>query len=314
MKHTLLSSPLQGFTDYKFRNAFHKYFGGIDTFYSPYIRLNGKFDIKPNYQRDILPKNNSTLEVIPQIMTNDADEFLFVAKYVKELGYKELNWNLGCPYPMVVNRCMGSGLISDAKRIDEVLKRVHQESDIIVSMKMRMGYENPTEILEVFPILDKYPIKNIAIHARIGKQLYEGGVDLDSFENCLSETRHKIYYNGDITSVEAFRILKERFPSIDHWMIGRGIISDPFLAQMIKADTTEYPVNRMEVFGKFHDTLFNEYEQSLSGFNHLMLKMYSFWEYFSQALPNSKSVLKKVKKVKNLEKYEDAVKWILEEN
>lgn len=314
MKHTLLSSPLQGFTDYKFRNAFHKYFGGIDTFYSPYIRLNGKFDIKPNYQRDILPKNNSTLEVIPQIMTNDADEFLFVAKYVKELGYKELNWNLGCPYPMVVNRCMGSGLISDAKRIDEVLKRVHQESDIIVSMKMRMGYENPTEILEVFPILDKYPIKNIAIHARIGKQLYEGGVDLDSFENCLSKTRHKIYYNGDITSVEAFRILKERFPSIDHWMIGRGIISDPFLAQMIKADTTEYPVNRMEVFGKFHDTLFNEYEQSLSGFNHLMLKMYSFWEYFSQALPNSKSVLKKVKKVKNLEKYEDAVKWILEEN
>jgi tRNA-dihydrouridine synthase B len=314
MKHTLLSSPLQGFTDYKFRNAFHKYFGGIDTFYSPYIRLNGKFEIKLNYQRDILPKNNSTLEVIPQIMTNDADEFLFVAKYVKELGYKELNWNLGCPYPMVVNRCMGSGLISDAKRIDEVLKRVHQESDIIVSMKMRMGYENPTEILEVFPILDKYPIKNIAIHARIGKQLYEGGVDLDSFENCLSETRHKIYYNGDITSVEGFRTLKERFPSIDHWMIGRGIISDPFLAQMIKADTTEYPVNRMEVFGKFHDTLFNEYEQSLSGFNHLMLKMYSFWEYFSQALPNSKGVLKKVKKVKNLEKYEDAVKWILEEN
>ena len=314
MKHTLLSSPLQGFTDYKFRNAFHKYFGGIDTFYSPYIRLNGKFEIKLNYQRDILPKNNSTLEVIPQIMTNDAEEFLFVAKYVKQLGYKELNWNLGCPYPMVVNRCMGSGLISDAKRIDEVLKRVHQESDIIVSMKMRMGYENPTEILEVFPILDKYPIKNIAIHARIGKQLYEGGVDLDSFENCLSETRHKIYYNGDITSVEGFRNLKERFPSIDHWMIGRGIISDPFLAQMIKADTTEYPVNRMEVFGKFHDTLFNEYEQSLSGFNHLMLKMYSFWEYFSQALPNSKGVLKKVKKVKNLEKYEDAVKWILEEN
>jgi tRNA-dihydrouridine synthase B len=314
MKHTLLSSPLQGFTDFKFRNAFHKYFGGVDTFYSPYIRLNGKFEIKPNYQRDILPKNNSTLEVIPQIMTNDADEFLFVSKFVKELGYKELNWNLGCPYPMVVNRCMGSGLISDAKRIDEVLNKVHQESDIIVSMKMRMGYENPNEILDVFPILDKYPIKNIAIHARIGKQLYEGGVDLDSFENCLTETRHKIYYNGDITSVEAFRTLKERFPSIDHWMIGRGIISDPFLAQMIKADTTEYPKNRMEVFGKFHDTLFNEYELSLSGFNHLMLKMYSFWEYFAQSLPNSKNVLKKVKKVKSLQKYEESVKWILEEN
>jgi len=314
MKHTLLSSPLQGFTDYKFRNAFHKYFGGIDTFYAPYIRLNGKFVIKPNYERDLLQKNNSTLTVIPQIMTNDADEFLFVAKYVQSLGYKELNWNLGCPYPMVVNRCMGSGLINDAKRIDDILHKVHNESDITVSMKMRMGYENNEEILDVFPILNNYPLKNIAIHARIGKQLYNGGVDLDAFQKCLENTSQKIYYNGDITNVELFRELKERFPSIDHWMIGRGIISDPFLAKMIKEDTTIYPQNRMDIFGKFHDTLFDQYQQSLSGFNHVMLKMYSFWEYFAQALPNSKTVLKKVKKVKNIEKYEDAVKWILEEN
>jgi tRNA-dihydrouridine synthase len=101
MSFTLLSSPLQGFTDFRFRNAQNKYFGGIDTFYSPYIRLNGKLVIKSSYERDLLPENNSGLEVIPQVITNDADEFIFVAKYVRELGYKELNWNLGCPYPMV---------------------------------------------------------------------------------------------------------------------------------------------------------------------------------------------------------------------
>jgi tRNA-dihydrouridine synthase len=101
MMPTLLSSPLQGFTDFRFRNAFHKHFGGIDTFYSPYIKLNGKFDVKGSYERDILPENNNTLEVIPQIITNDAEEFLFVTKYVQQFGYKELNWNLGCPYPMV---------------------------------------------------------------------------------------------------------------------------------------------------------------------------------------------------------------------
>ena len=161
--------------------------------------MNGKLIIKPAYERDILPKNNSTLEVIPQIMTNDADEFLFVANYVKQFGYKELNWNLGCPYPMVVNRCMGSGLINDPTRIDSILEKVHKESDIIVSMKMRMGYEHCEEILDVLPILDKYPIKNIAIHARIGKQLYKGGVDLKAFQKCLDEANHKIYYNGDIT-------------------------------------------------------------------------------------------------------------------
>ena len=201
MDYTLLSSPLQGFTDYKFRNAFHQYFGGIDTFYSPYIRLNGKLEIKPSYHRDLIPENNNTLTVIPQIITNDADEFLFVAKYVQELGYQELNWNLGCPYPMVTKRCMGSGLINDWERIDGILNRVHQESDILVSMKMRMGYEDSTEILKVLPVLDKYPLKNIAIHARIGKQLYKGGVDLDAFQRCLENTQHKLYYNGDITSV-----------------------------------------------------------------------------------------------------------------
>ena len=213
MTPTLLSSPLQGFTDFRFRNAFQKYFGGIDAFYSPYIRLNGKLEIKPAYERDILPKNNDTLTVIPQIMTNDADEFIFVAKYVQSLGYKELNWNLGCPYPMVINRCMGSGLISDAKRIDGILERVHNETDIIVSMKMRMGYEHNLEILDVFPVLEKYPIKNVAIHARIGKQLYKGGVDLDGFQRCIDHSKHTLYYNGDITTVESYRALKKRFPN-----------------------------------------------------------------------------------------------------
>ena len=312
MAPTLLSSPLQGFTDFRFRNAFQKYFGGIDTFYSPYIRLNGKFEIKPAYERDILLKNNDTLEVIPQIMTNDADEFLFVAKYVQSLGYKELNWNLGCPYPMVVNRCMGSGLISDAKRIDDILNRVHQESDIVVSMKMRMGYEHNEEILDVFPILEKYPLKNIAIHARIGKQLYKGGVDLDGFERCLNACPHKLYYNGDITTVDSFRLMQERFPSIDHWMIGRGLIADPFLPQMIKNNTTVYPDNRIEVFSKFHDTLFSEFEQSLSGAKHITLKMLHYWEYFATAFSNPKKIVKKIKKANTIEAYDKAVSEILE--
>ena len=313
MSCTLLSSPLQGFTDFRFRNAFHHYFGGINPFYSPYIRLNGKLEIKPAYERDILPKNNTTLEVIPQIMTNDADEFLFVAKYVKQFGYKELNWNLGCPYPMVINRCMGSGLISDAQRIDRILEKVHAESDIIVSMKMRMGYDHPEEILDVFPILEKYPIKNIAIHARIGKQLYKGGVDLESFQRCTNHTSHKLYYNGDIISVQAYLDLKERFPFIDHWMIGRGLIADPFLPSMIQSNTTQYPSDRFERFGKFHDTLLEEFQASLSGDKHVILKMTSYWEYFSTTYSNPSKLLKKVSKTKTVNAYQDAVQLILEE-
>ncbi len=307
MSFTLLSSPLQGFTDFRFRNAQNKLFGGIDTFYSPYIRLNGKLVIKPSYQRDLQLDNNLDLEVIPQVITNDAEEFLFVAKYVLDLGYKELNWNLGCPYPMVTKSGMGSGLISNTEKINHILERAHNETDILVSMKMRLGYESPQEILDVLPILDRYPLKNIAIHARLGKQLYKGGVDLDGFQKCIDQAKHTLYYNGDITSVEGFREMQERFPSISHWMIGRGLIADPFLPTMIKNNTTEYPANKIELFSAFHDTLYAIYSESLSGSTHILLKMYHLWEYFSTTFSNPHKVLKKIKKAQSIRNYEAAV-------
>lgn len=311
MSFTLLSSPLQGFTDFRFRNAQHKYFGGIDTYYAPYIRLNGKMVIKSSYKRDLLPENNNTLTVIPQVITNDPDEFLFVAKYVQSLGYKELNWNLGCPYPMVTKSGMGSGLICNPAKIDEVLHKAYNESDILVSMKMRMGYENSEEILNSFPILDKYPLKNIAIHARIGKQLYKGGVDLDAFQKCIDVAKHQLYYNGDITSVAGFKAMQERFPSISHFMIGRGLIADPFLPQMIKDNTTEYPEDRWKIFEAFHNEIYQQYDEALSGPTPIKMKMLGFWEYFSKSFDNPQKTYKQIKKAGNQKKYQLAVKEIL---
>jgi len=312
MSVALLSSPLQGFTDYRFRNAFNKYFGGIDTFYAPYIRMNGKLVIKNNYQRDLKPENNTDIEVIPQIMTNDAEEFLFVVKYIQELGYKELNWNLGCPYPMVTKRGMGSGLICEPQKIDHILDRVHSETDILVSMKMRLGYENPEEILNTFPVLDKYPLKNVAIHARIGKQLYKGGVNLEAFSKCINHTKHTLYYNGDITSVAKFKEMQALFPSIDHFMIGRGLIADPFLPSMIKNNTTEYPANRWELFSEFHDTIYQQYDAALSGPTPIKMKMKGFWEYFSQSFSDPQKTFKKIKKAGNQKKYQATVAEIFE--
>ncbi len=281
----LHASPLQGFTDFRFRTAFQSFFGGIDQYIAPYIRINGKLEIKAASERDIDPANNQSLDLIPQIITKDADGFLFVAKYVQALGYNELNWNLGCPYPMVAKRGMGSGLLKMPERIDEILNRVSTESDIRISVKMRLGYESPQEIFRVLPVLEKYKLAHIAIHPRIGKQLYRGDVDLKTFEECIGQSSHPVFYNGDITSVQGFREMKDRFPSISHWMIGRGLIADPFLPAMIKADHPVYPENRYEVFMTFHDMLFSSYEEALSGPKHLLMKMYSFWEYFIQSFP-----------------------------
>jgi tRNA-dihydrouridine synthase len=307
----IYSSPLQGFTDFRFRNTFQKFFGGIDQYIAPYIRVNGKLGMKPVNERDILPANNSSLKLIPQIITKDADDFLFVAKYIQKLGYTELNWNLGCPYPMIAKKRMGSGLLSMPGKIDEILTRVFAETDIQVSVKMRLGYESSQEIFDVLPVLERYRLANITIHPRIGKQLYRGEVDLKAFEECLGQTSHKIFYNGDIKSVGNFREMRERFPTINHWMIGRGLIADPFLPAMIKADNPFFPVNRYEIFNSFHDALFSSYEEALSGQKHLLMKMYSFWEYFIRSFPSSPKGLKKIKKAQSLSVYREAVKQII---
>lgn len=311
MSLQLISSPLQGFTDFRFRNAFQHYFGGIDTFYAPYIRLNGVQEMKPSYKRDILPENNETIKVIPQVMCKDADDFLLVAKFVQDLGYSELNWNLGCPYSMVTKRGMGAGMIKNAEEILAVLDRVNAESDIEVSLKMRLGNDSPEEIERLLPLLESRPIKSIAIHSRLGKQQYKGSVDLNSFEKCLKLSTHPIIYNGDIDSVAKFRKMQERFPQLEKWMLGRGIIQDPFLPQMIKNNSTEYPANAKQIFGDFHNRLLEEYGQALSGEKHLYLKMYGFWEYFSLLFTNSHKVLKKIKKAQNMRAYEVAVAEIL---
>ena len=310
----LYSSPLQGYTDFRFRNAFQKYFGGIDQYYAPYIRLNGKQEIKAANERDILPANNNTLKLIPQLMTKDASEFIFIAKYVQELGYNELNWNLGCPYPMVAKRGMGSGILTSPEKIDEILSRVNAESDIRVSVKMRLGYESSNEIFKVLPVLEKYSLEHITIHPRIGKQLYKGEVDLNTFESCIGQSKHLILYNGDITSVHGFRKMKERFPETEHWMIGRGLIADPFLPAMIKADNDIYPENKSEIFSKFHDTLFSSYIEALSGPKHILLKMYHFWEYFIHLFPYPPKSLKRIKKVQNIEAYSKLVKQLIQAN
>jgi tRNA-dihydrouridine synthase B len=307
MSYTILASPLQGFTDFRFRNAVDKFFGGIDTYYAPYIRLPGQPEIKNSYKRDLLPENNHVSHLIPQVMTNSAEEFLYVAGYVQELGYNELNLNLGCPYPMVTKRGLGSGLLKHKEKIDHLLTRVSGESDITISLKMRLGYEDNRETLDLLPLLEKHNIKNIVIHPRLGKQLYKGEVDLELFQRCIDNTSHQICYNGDIDSVAKFRELRQQFPTINSWALGRGVIANPFLAEMIQSDNDHLPDDWIDLFSHFHDTLFQCYDESLSGPKHIVIKMQSFWEYFSRLFSNPHKAYKNIKKAKTIQAYHEAV-------
>lgn len=304
---TLISSPLQGFTDYRFRRAFESCFGGIDSWVTPYVRFDKKGEMPAAFLRDIRPENNVRINVVPQVLTRSADEFLTVIRHVVALGYNEINWNLGCPYPMVAKRGLGSGLLAEPGIIGEILERLKNESDIAISVKMRLGYDNSDEIYGVLDVLNRFNLKSIAIHPRTGKQLYKGDADVDAFKKCATETHHKLIYNGDITTVERFSLLAAELPQIDTWMIGRGMIADPFLPQMIRANQTQLPNHWKASFENFHEILLQSIAESLSGPGHLLAKMQSFWDYFSLLFDDHKKELKAIAKAKSADAYKIAV-------
>lgn len=309
---TIHLAPLQGLTDFRFRKLFHKHFGGIDGYYSPYIKTQQN-ELKPAYKRDVDKENNELLPFVPQILTANAEDFIAMAKYLKIAGYTQLDWNLGCPYPMVAKRRMGSGLINDAQKIDEILRRVFEEVEMQISIKIRLGYQTPNELQNLLPILEKHPLKHITIHPRLGKQMYKGTVDLEAFEECLKRTSHNIIYNGDITNTENFRALQTQFPTIDHWMIGRGVIANPFLPQMIKNQTDTLPEDYQKPFELFHAELLHAFVEYLSGDTHVIQRMYTFWEYFISLFPEKGKMLKQIKKSKRLSDYQSIVNQITSE-
>ncbi len=310
--HKILLAPLQGFTDFRFRKSFFKYFGGIDSCYAPYIRLTNDKEIKKSQKLDILPKNNIGMPVKPQLMVNSVDDFMLVANYVKSLGYDEINWNMGCPYPMVAKRSLGAGLLEQPDKIKQLLEEIIPISPLKIGLKMRMGYEDTSDILNIIPFLNDMPITEVIIHARYAKQLYKKGLDYDRFNECIALSKHELTFNGDINSVQDFNDLKEKFPNTKSWMLGRGVVADPFLPEMIKNGETEYPENRREIFKQFHDELFEDYRSYLSGERQVLMKMTSFWEYFAMSFQNSRKIYKGFKKAKTLDKYDDALKFFMD--
>lgn len=307
--HKILLAPLQGFTDFRFRKCFFNYFGGIDACYAPYIRLKNDKEIKKSQKLDILPANNIGMPVKPQLMVNTVSDFMLVANYVKSLGYDEINWNMGCPYPMVAKRSLGAGLLEKPDEIKRLLEEIIPISPLKIGLKMRMGYENTSDILKIIPFLNDLPITEVIIHARYAKQLYKKGLDYDRFNECILLSNRNLTFNGDINSLEDFNTVKKKFPMINSWMLGRGIVSDPFLPQMIKNGESDYPENRKEIFKEFHDELFEDYNSYLSGERQVLMKMTSFWEYFSMSFKDGRKVYKNFKKAKTIEKYKDALNY-----
>ena len=306
----LYMAPMKGLTDHLFRSAFADHFGGFDLAVAPFITTKQGHRIKKNYVKDVLPENNTRMPVIPQILSKTAGDFIILANYLYDLGYDTVNWNLGCPYPMVANKKRGSGMLPYTDRIQAFLDRVIPEINGSLSIKMRLGWKENTDIFRLLPVIDPYPLSQIIIHPRTGLQRYDGPVDLDAFEDCLAVTGHTVVYNGDIRTVDDFRRLYQRFDRVHAWMIGRWCIADPFLPGRITtgADIPD-KIYRMQ---QFHDTLFEAYNRVLDGPSHVMNKMKGLWRYFSLPFEDCKKSMKNITKSRLPEQYLERVNLFFE--
>lgn len=305
-------APIRGITDALFRDILFSHFKGFDAAVAPFINPQKKSLFEEKTLFDVLPENNLKVPIIPQLLHTDPQAFLTLAKRLTDLGYTHLNWNIGCPAPMVAKKKKGSGLLPYPDEILAFLDEVIPQLEGALSIKTRLGYYSNTEIVHLLPHLNQYPLKEIIIHTRLGRQLYRGETDPDCFRRCLDLSDHRLVYNGDIVDNASFRLLTSLFPENSSWMIGRGILANPLLAEEMAGFTAPDHTERYHRLYNFHNELYQRYQQKLSGPGHLLGRLKLIWSYLFKSFDLPAKFLKKIQKSKTVPQYLQAVTELFE--
>jgi tRNA-dihydrouridine synthase B len=300
-------APLQESTDYIYRSAHAKFFGGVDKYFAPYIVRQKDGSVKTSHLRDIRSENNMDYPLVPQILAGNPTDFIFLVKLLQDNGYDEVNWNLGCPYPMVTNKGLGSGLLPHPEWIKSILETSLPLLNCKISVKMRSGLQSHDEIFQIIDTLNQFGLSEIILHPRFGKQLYRGAADETIFASVHKKLNHSLVYNGDIETIDNLNRLNLLFGDINTWMIGRGILKNPFLPLLLKKGILPELEERAQCMRNFHNEIFLKYAGLLSGSSHILMRMEKFWSYFCFGFPNAHKTFKRIKKAANLVKYEAAV-------
>jgi tRNA-dihydrouridine synthase B len=300
-------APILGHTDFVFRNTHCRHFKGLNSYFTPFITtVKGKI-VKDSHIRDALPKYNKLAAVVPQLIGKNPDEFILLANQLSKIGYGTVNWNLGCPYPMVVNKKRGAGLLPFPEMIQDFLSSVIPHITCGLSVKTRLGKDDPEEILAVLAIMNGFPIREIIIHPRTARQMYDGMSDLDSFAKCLAVSKHPVVYNGDIVDTASFKNVSARFPSLTRFMIGRGVLMNPSLPETLKGITVSHKKSYGERLYRFHEDLVNGYRNFGSGDIGVLGKLKQLWCYLSFSLPDRETSLREIQRAKTMDRYWEAV-------
>ena len=321
MKMKLLFAPMEGLTGYTYRNLHHTCFGGVDAYYTPFISAGQDFKFQNKERADYSPLNNKTIiddgiQVIPQVMTNNAEAFCWAVMKLSESGYREVNLNLGCPSATVVSRGKGAGFLRNTDALDLFFEEAFDglskagNTDTSITVKTRIGVSDPSEAGDIIRVYNRYPISGVIIHPRVMKQAYEGTPDIDCFAACLEESRHPVCYNGDIRTAADYEWISKKFGDrIYAVMMGRGLIADPALAREIRGGER---LGRGALMA-YTDKLYAGYKELFGSDVNVLHKMKEIWTYEGRSFEGSEPYVHRILVSKRVDDYENSVRRLFDE-
>ncbi|MBQ7015899.1 MAG: tRNA-dihydrouridine synthase family protein [Firmicutes bacterium] len=301
-------APLEGITGYIQRQTFAKHFGCVDKYFIPFIQPKQHGHFTSREKKDMAPENNAGLTAVPQLLTNSVHDFLLTIEKLRELGYTEVNLNLGCPSRTVVSKGRGSGQLADTAALNRFLSEIFENAQVDISIKTRIGLVDPSEFEAILPIFQKYPLKELIVHPRVQKEMYKGTPHKEIFAAAKAVKEFPVCYNGDIFCKPDYEQLIQQFPDIDYIMIGRGLLRNPALAREIQGGS---PLTKDEV-RHYHDELYARYQEVMFGDRNLLFKMKEFWEFQICSFEDTIKAAKKIRKAQRAYQYEEAVNELFE--
>ncbi len=284
-------APMEGLTDSIFRSTHHKYFGGVDAYFMPFLSPTIHRCLTHKEDRELPMADSVPFRAVPQILTKVAEDFLWAAQVCADRGYDQVNLNVGCPSGTVVSKGKGSGMLRDLNHLDGFLTEIFQKSPLPISVKTRLGLEESEEFPEILAIFNRYPIQELTIHPRVRKQFYEGSVDRAMFRFATENSKNPLCYNGDLCR-ENLAAFAQDFPQIQSVMIGRGLVADP---GMLTPNGTDAATLRA-----FHHELLARYTDAFGGSRNAMFRLKENWHYLAPRFENAEKLWKKLRKTTDI--------------
>ena len=301
MKYYL--APLEGITSYVYRNAYHRYFCPMDKYFTPFIVPHKEKKFSTREKKELSPEHNQGLFVVPQLLTNCAEDFLKTAEDIRAMGYEEINLNLGCPSGTVVAKKKGAGFLAFPEELLRFLDRIYEKCDMKISVKTRLGKESPEEFEQILDIYRQFPIHELIIHPRVQTDMYRNTPNLEVFGRALLQSKIPVCYNGDIVDRVSYESVVTRFPQLHTVMCGRGVIANPGLVEELK-EGRKLAKDRLRMF---HDEIYEEYRLISSGDKNVLFKMKELWFYMICLFDSAGKYEKKIKKSERLSDYEAVI-------